>query len=146
MSRAAAWSSQRNRAALALVAALAQLIGSVGAYVHFAFVRHERCAEHGELVHAGASERGGGHHAATAPLSTTEGPAGLGSADAGKHEHDPCSVVASVRKRQLTAPVASTVIEAEVGDGVAPYTSSDVGCERELYQLAPKTSPPSTRA
>lgn len=114
----------------AVVFGLAQLL--VG--LHLATVRHARCADHGELVHADGH---GGH--AHQSGTTLEAPTPDGPAD----EHDHCTI-AVARETPVSLPQIArlphrpTVVELDPPRlACAPAFAT-----ARLYLLAPKTSPP----
>jgi hypothetical protein len=115
-----------------LFCSFSQLTGAL----HWVVVQHERCAEHGDWVHAGE-----GHHsnpqapAAPAPLSIT-------SADLEAHGHDHCQFL--FEQRELTLPSRVTAsLQAPAREARAHDERAPEGAVRaSLYELAPKTSPP----
>ena len=91
---------------LALASVVIHLAGILGGYLHFALVRHVRCPEHGELVHASAEANLIGGESAPARARPTDQPAVTrGSRPAGD-AHDPCSSMAALR---LRAPRSSAI-------------------------------------
>lgn len=134
-----------GRPGLALAAVLIQLVGALGGYAHLALVEHERCPEHGELVHANEGQAGAHQPAAPAELPA-DGSSRLGAADPGDDEHDACAVVASLRKRGISCQSPSDGLAVARAEGPSPLPSSPASPrERALFLLAPKNSPPSSR-
>lgn len=125
-----------TRIALALVCLAAQ----VGAGIHAVAVRHERCAEHGEVVHG--DDHGHGAVAGAEPRALRAPQLDDGAAAASHDEdHDHCAVPLLRRQAEpgfclpaLIAPGAPPSVPAPVA---APVVAT-----RALYLLAPKASPP----
>ena len=124
---------------------LVYLAGSVGGYLHFATVRHERCPEHGELIHAEATGQGALASSLSAPLRDTalDTIAGGSTAD---DSHDPCSIVASLGKR-WSAEIGSTEVPACRADSEpCPPARAPSRPSLAVWKQAPKTSPPAALA
>lgn len=140
---------RRGRAArgaaplLALAAILVHLGGTVGGYLHFALVAHEKCPEHGELVHAQPGGEGHGAHAAPRP----DGRRTLDSVERSdrrsEESHDACELTAALRER-VVEPGSSSSGRADLPPSRrAPVAAAiDVDAGRADYRVAPKTSPP----
>lgn len=122
---------------------LVYLVGAMGGYLHFAFVQHERCPEHGELIHA--QERAEARdHAAAVPVSG-QAPAHVSSVGSGDDDsHDPCFAVASLSPRCCVSSSDASVARAESGDDRGSHDL--VALAVAILDLAPKTSPPAPRA
>jgi hypothetical protein len=123
-------SRQWRSGVVAAVAFFASLVAQFGIVAHMGLVRHEVCADHGELV-----EREAGAPAAPAA------PHSLPTAD-----HDHCPLVAN--PGQAPAPALHVVdvgvvppltLEALARTGVPPTMSQT---SLALLAVAPKTSPP----
>lgn len=120
----------------AVVFLLAFAVANLGELVHEATVLHQRCLEHGELIHGVIDP---GAIAAPSPerdLRRT----GRSPAD---DDHDHCYVSVAPHQR---AAVDSGVIRADVAAPtfpapLAPATAS-VAATVALFRTAPKTSPP----
>ena len=125
---------------LALLCLATQLSG----FAHLAFVPHVTCAEHGELVEAGA------HLPATAVRRSSEdGAAELLAAEprletSGGHSHDHCIVMA-VRRTPARLVRSSVPIDATatVARGVCLERERSLTPSIPLLDVAPKNSPPS---
>ncbi len=112
---------------------------------HYAFVRHERCPEHQEVVHGhgpGLAEHGldpgvDNHH-----RSEAEGLRAASPAEAG-HEHDVCVLALFVdpESGDLSASNGSHH-DADPWAGVIPLGPTGAMSPLPLLFLAPKTSPP----
>ena len=121
-------------ALVALVCTLAQLL----AFLHMGLVRHERCAAHGELMHATTDEA----CADAAPGCEDQGGVSVVFDRGGEaeHAHDHCQVVA-----ERSATPARPCIAAPVAPIVAPPLALAPARPRPivaLFRLAPKASPP----
>jgi hypothetical protein len=131
---------RRAPAAAFSVAALlvAVVVGQLGQALHFAQTRHERCAEHGELVHVEGQYAGGAERAAASRATLDGRPAA-----AAEHGHDHCSLATCDRQRAGVAPTGDLGIGAMA---VAPSPSAMPGSLQparvDLHLLAPKASPP----
>jgi hypothetical protein len=130
---------------LAVLGVLVHLAGTVGAYLHFALVAHERCPVHGELIHA--RERGGDSEPGRASPARHDG-AGAGPIvsrgdESPQDDHDVCAVTAALRSR-AAAPQVDRGERAGLAcvDGTAPAGEGPFLASRTGYRVAPKTSPP----
>jgi hypothetical protein len=124
---------------------LAYVIGSLGGYLHFALVRHERCPEHGELIHADSAEAG----VLTPPVDARPEQADSSVVSAGSRaedSHDPCFTVASLRERWCLRSGVQEGPRCAVLERAAPPSSEAIRAGAVIWQLAPKTSPPSAHA
>jgi hypothetical protein len=131
--------------ALSVSIACFLVFSQLSAFLHFIVVQHSVCAEHGELIHAGAGDSV--HSSAeSSPFradgETVDSAEHAPGADTG-HGHDHCSVCA--QRREIAAfhrapgvvpPNAETELVL-AGDRGARILSSV-----PLYLLAPKNSPP----
>ena len=117
----------------------------VGAAHHHAFVEHEPCEEHGELVHA--------HHGGDAPArpdarSHGDEPRAF-SADpsaGGEHgEHHHCHIHPTSRAAAAAGCERTVADTSPPQSEIAPSTERVIGPSRALFALAPKTSPPAAR-
>jgi hypothetical protein len=131
---------------MALVASMVLLLlvsGYLNAVAHFFFVKHERCDEHGQLVHSGHHS-----HAPAGEHVQHEGPnsrlgLGIRSSDFAEHEHEHCGV--SLVSGTHVAPSEAIAI---ARDGFSTWLrwahdAPDLGCRTEdVCAFAPKTSPP----
>jgi hypothetical protein len=115
--------------------ALACVAGQLGAVGHFALTPHERCAIHGDLVHAGEDHA---HAAASRPDAVAVLPL---DADEHPRAHEHCAILA-VRQglaSTLRGEVAADV--PAVAGGVEPLRTTRPA-PIALLLLAPKSSPP----
>jgi hypothetical protein len=142
VTRATTTSALRRRGLLLAVLLAAS---QVGAWVHAAAVAHVTCLEHGESIHAdvlAARDASSTERFAVAP------DARVGAAPAARPGHEHCGGGALVRWRDvaLAAPVA--IARAPLATTAAPPfdRAPAVLRGRDVYLLAPKTSPPPTDA
>ncbi|MCU1281698.1 MAG: hypothetical protein JWM53_5244, partial [bacterium] len=84
--------------------ALSAMLGQMGSYAHLAFTAHVQCAEHGELIEAGAVSK----VAVTHPRSVAERDYVAQSGDA-THGHEHC-LVAPHRRDRATHTFARTLV------------------------------------
>jgi len=134
--------------ALAVAVCLLLGVGHVLPALHFAFVAHRVCAEHGELLHSsGAAELASAHGAragsAREGSATPAHPASIFAGNGAAHEHKHCdalalpgSVGAAVATR-TSASVLPAAWEAHL-PGQARAAHVDVA----LLLYAPKLAPP----
>ena len=137
--------ARRTARLVALPAVLIHLAGTVGVYLHFALVTHERCPVHGELIHSDPD-------ASPTEMATFGAHAGGGASDVSllrhgrestEDEHDICSTTAALRERAVEP---SSILTARVSPprelarprALPPPPHS----ARDGYRVAPKTSPP----
>lgn len=143
MTRSSPRARQRRRAwfrHLSVWVGLLCLLGQVSSSLHMLLVRHVRCAEHGELVHA--EEHQNGAHAAVHAAGVPGGPSLRASEGDGDHGHDHCLVWSDRRKLALlpaAIPAPRVPIEGEAPFSLRPVASVH---RLRLYAYAPKTSPP----
>ncbi len=112
---------------------VAQVLGTM----HMALVQHTRCAEHGELVHAGEDAALPSLPAVSDDVDVVAERAADVDADA--HEH--CEVFFE-RERAVTVEPGSAAL-AWTPAAVVPLTPVVLPPLSRLYAGAPKTSPPS---
>ena len=107
------------------------LVGHVLAWQHESAVRHVTCAEHGEELHA-----------VTVDAVAPSGEARFLAAGGGAGEHQDCTTARLLRTSAVTPDhVATGIVEL----GAAFVSSTPPGSwvdERDVLELAPKTSPP----
>lgn len=123
------------RIALALVCLAAQ----VGAGIHAVAVRHERCAEHGEVVH-GEHGHDAQHGAGALALQVAHLGEGQGAAPADE-DHDHCAMPL-LRRQAEPGFCIPAVIAPSAPPAVPAPLATPVAVTRPLYRLAPKASPP----
>ena len=136
-------SLHRRSSLLGLVVPLALLAGQLSTVAHSMLVEHQRCPEHGELVHR--AQRG-----------TTAPPAGLVVAPRAVHQQvlapataierdgdDHCVSLAGRREVAGPPPRSSGDLAFPTREAVAGDRSASLhDCDALLLRLAPKTSPP----
>jgi hypothetical protein len=122
--------------AVALLALSVLVLGNLGSLAHLLLVRHARCHEHGELLHAWQGSP------ATLPARGLERVVQTSEAAAGGHRHEHCAVGAASRRDavagQTCLPGARALFQAALS------TSHD-DCPQavgRVWMLAPKQSPP----
>ncbi len=112
---------------------LALLVAQASGFIHFAFVQHVTCPEHGELVHrADAGRPGSGESAALYGASGSSGD---------PHEH----CVDSWIRRELATPGErgrAVQLPPPSGSAAKPGLAGPAGPRFALFLLAPKNSPP----
>ncbi len=132
------WTPARVAWAAAWLAALSSLLGSpVAVALHVAFVRHVRCAEHGELVDV-TGARGGRPFGAVRPRRAQWTDTSARTSAPG-HEH--CFVAPG----GLTAAQGPTVrhgLQRAASQGVSCHRpGARARVRRRIYLYAPKQSP-----
>lgn len=128
---------------LALVGALSLVLPVLAQAGHFALVAHERCSEHGDLVHREhASEGHAGSHE-TAGATRSPGTRGAWVEDADGHgEHEHCGALACQGPAvALGGPCPDVTVLTSAAEPVAAARAS-ADARGLLLGLAPKTSPP----
>jgi hypothetical protein len=121
--------------ALSAVFGLAQVLP----VLHFVLVAHQLCAEHGELVHAGAGQSPAAH-ASEEHAASSEVP--LVGAASESHAHDHCGVAGAGHAHgvRLASPQgclrAPSYLETESGAARTAHASI------ALLAYAPKLAPP----
>ena len=122
-----------------VLTAAALLAGQLSALVHVLVVDHQRCPEHGELVHA-SLRRSPIHATGPVPVGRATGvaPADAATEDPGD---DHCLSLAHRRETLVRAAVDEMpfVVQAAVRALASPRAVVPVP---RLWMLAPKTSPP----
>ncbi len=126
-----------RRPSLTLLTAAALLVGHLSSVAHLLLVEHQRCPEHGELIHTRAPSRlaRAANHGAQAVVTAAS------SVDS--HNDDHCLGSAA---KNLTAGTARADARALIllFPGKALLARDPVTASRPyLLGLAPKTSPPS---
>jgi len=123
---------------------LALLAGQVSTIVHSMVVEHQRCREHGELVHRVLAP---GESAASDVPATgveTHRPR-LGAATAGEgHGHDHCLSITNRRDGLRPPGRPALAIAPAPAPPMAPAVAPAHCVRGALILLAPKTSPPRT--
>lgn len=128
------------RRLLAVFLASVYVVGAFGGLAHVATVEHERCPEHGEIMHASAGlERGG------LGVTIFEEPRLQASARGEHHgDHDHCLVTAPATQENLVVAHKSVVLPLahEAPSFVTALHEVPSAAGQALYLLAPKNSPP----
>lgn len=137
-----ALSVARRRRSLASLAILLQLTATTGTYLHQAVVRHEVCSEHGELIHGGSEQPGAAEdRAPESPVAVAR------PRPSDRDEHDPCGFTALLREHaQPDRGSAAALLPAIPSESISCHEPSGNFSGSELYELAPKTSPPPGQA
>ena len=122
-------------------------VGHVVPALHFLFVAHHLCAEHGELVDAADSVATDSvatrdQAAKGAAIAVSDAGARI-SSGAGAHSHEHCEVFAVTRAAPALAPVPSLAqllpaVELSPSEGKAREAHVDI----DLLHYAPKLAPP----
>lgn len=132
-----------TRAAVLRGVALLALVAHGASVGHDLLERHELCAEHGELVHAGSVHG----HGAGDGRSNSSGAGDTASvvrdaADAAEHGHEHCGLACS-RSKLTVGAQASTALQELGVTQVVPEPNAVVTRDGAvLRHLAPKQSPP----
>jgi hypothetical protein len=135
---------QRSTIAIAMLCLVAQLF----AVAHLVLVRHARCAEHGEVTHAGlvegapAGAPGGTPDRVPATATPSEFDLlGANHLPAHASDDDHCEWLSETRDaRHAATPTFTTVAVSHAAP--VPATVQARAVTRPLYRLAPKLSPP----
>lgn len=115
---------------------VAQLLG----LAHLVVVEHERCPEHGELIHGDG--RAADTVAAPAPSTATTTARVLpGQSDEPHGDHDHCLSATERRDLRLSRVDVAAMISPAQSDAL-PRSATTPVAARALYRSAPKTSPP----
>jgi hypothetical protein len=133
--------SEAHRASrlLVLSAVFFHLAGTVGAYAHFALVRHRVCPLHGELIDAEGSQSGEPARSSRVADETTY----QQGVPRTEHGHDVCALTASLRERAIEpAATGGAQDEPLQSQALACPRADQVVAGRVDYRVAPKTSPP----
>lgn len=127
------------RRVLAVFLAALYAVGAFAGIVHVISVEHERCAEHGELIHADASPR------PEAPLALyDEARLHAGERAAPHDEHDHCLVLAPSSPAVVGfthTDVIAALDESALPD-VRALPADAHALAEPLFRLAPKQGPP----
>ena len=124
---------RRRSSLLGLLTAAALLLGQLAGVVHMAAVQHQRCLEHGELVHATLrAHRPDGVGAGTTAMAA-------GDDEADRHEH--CLAAGCGRQGPLAAPSATARTTEPACLPPAPADRA-LALAAPPLGFAPKTSPP----
>lgn len=122
----------RRSAKTAGFAVLLLVVGRLAGFAHEAGTRHVTCAQHGEQLEAVTLADPVGP-SVDSHLVAVGGPSGL---------HEECEVSAALHQVAHTSEHAWTIgVAVAVAPHVRPPTSV-VPLARDLYRIAPKTSPP----
>ena len=125
------------RRACALAGLLAVFLqGSSGG--HMLLVEHTRCAEHGELVHAGEAH----HHDASAHVETTAPAFESVSDEASDAAHEHCALTADRRDAPAAIVEARVLPCLIVGSESARPAEPFAVPTAKRFRVAPKNSPP----
>ena len=130
---------RQRRSRTAVAAAVLCLLAQVFATVHLVVVRHEVCADHGEVVHAGGDHGDAPAGAAGTGDATIQARA---AADAGHGDDDDhCRLLT---ERRAAGGGGSPSLHATPGviEAKAAMPESLPARTSALYRLAPKISPP----
>jgi hypothetical protein len=116
---------------------LALLAGQLSALAHSMAVAHDRCPEHGELIHRVAGAPGAG-----AALTHGAQPAVITVAAIAGHGHEHC--ISFWARRELAGPPPRPSIELAPPPALAacPLDAARLDGRGALLSFAPKTSPP----
>lgn len=128
------------RRALACFLAGVYAVGAFAGLVHVAAVEHERCAEHGEIMHASAALERAEH-----VLSLFDESRLRPGERAEKHgDHDHCLIMAPSSQEVLALSHCVVVkpLQVRVASVALALTGSDDAHGEALYRLAPKHGPP----
>lgn len=130
------WSTIRSSIRIhAALIAVALVVSSVLGVIHEAATRHVVCAQHGELVHAGAAQPGDRALTRTASVRQGGAPAVQG--------HDHCAMAQVLRDPRIASrPSLLELAPAAVAQLAAPGVDGGDVDDRGVYRTAPKTSPP----
>ena len=120
---------------LGAIVPLALLAGQLSTIAHSMAVEHQRCPEHGELMHRVA--------VGPAPLLSDPGPGRLAApASIANHGHEHCLSLAG-RREVVGPPARATAALATPPEDSVPFDRArGSGARGRLLDLAPKTSPP----
>ncbi len=124
---------RRRSSLLGLLTAAVLLLGQAAGVVHMAAVQHQRCLEHGELVHAAVRP----NRAEALADRTTAMVAGDDETD--RHEH---CLAAGCNRQGLAASRSSSGHTIDGGGPQAAPVLRAVAVTAPPLRFAPKTSPP----
>lgn len=124
--------------ATAALTALVLFVGSLLGLAHEAATAHVRCAEHGEMVHADG--------AAVTRLDASEADwqataRGIPAATGHGHGHDHCLLASAIHATCVTARSSAIATLATITRTTLALVPRGTQ-HRDLYRIAPKTSPP----
>jgi hypothetical protein len=118
------------------------LVSQLCSLVHMGAIRHERCAEHGELVELSEPARGPTHRD-LARLG--DDVVALSASGVATDEHDHCQIALNPASAHAPSPsVVETLAFATPIDDASHMNAPDVVLVDDALLVAPKTSPPST--
>jgi hypothetical protein len=126
----------RRSSFLGLIVPLMLLAGQLSVVVHAMAVEHQRCPEHGELIHRVSPATSpvlpdAGHQSLTSLISTE------------RHGHDHCVSLIGRRDGAGPPPRPSTDLAPATEHGALAWAARLCGDDRGArLSLAPKTSPP----
>jgi hypothetical protein len=116
-------------------------VGHVVPALHFLFVAHHLCAEHGELVDAVASAAGA--ESAESPREKAGASAAVCASSAAAHSHEHCGVFAATRAAPALAPApAADRLPPAVRLPPSQGEARDAHIDIALLHYAPKLAPP----
>ena len=128
-----------RRPSLTLLTAVALLVGHLSSVAHLLLVEHQRCPEHGELIH---TTRAPARPASAGPGHGVQAVAAAGNAVDG-HNDDHCLACATENPTAGAARASARPLILSV-QGKAPSAFDRLTPSRTyILRLAPKTSPPS---
>jgi len=125
---------QRSCVLLAVIGMFLQ--GSEGG--HMLLVEHTRCAEHGDLVHAGDAHGHGVEAALVAETRTIEG----APDPSGDSAHEHCNHASEQRRAVAGVPPSHLRARYELAPAVRAPIVVALPIRAPLFRTAPKTSPP----
>ena len=140
--RVTSLAQQPSRSLIAWVALVLLIgVGHVVPALHFLFVAHHLCAEHGELVDAVADASRAEHADGSREKARSSEAVCVSGAAAHSHEH--CEEFAAARAAAalLPAPVRAQLLAALGGVGPAQQ-ARDAHVDIALLRYAPKLAPP----
>jgi hypothetical protein len=120
---------------LTLLLGLFCTFSQVSGALHWVLVEHERCSEHGELVHAGDSH--GSDADAPPPLAVS-----ITAEHVEGHAHEHCEFLLDSREVTLRPSSTASLLAPPLLGCFSHLRASDTDARFVLYELAPKTSPP----
>jgi hypothetical protein len=116
---------------------LALLAGQLSALAHSMAVAHDRCPEHGELIHRAADAPAPG-----AALAHRAQPAMIRVAAVAGHGHEHCITFWARRELAGAPPRPSIALAPPPALGACPLDAPRLDGRSALLSFAPKTSPP----
>jgi hypothetical protein len=130
-------------AVVACTVLLLLVSGYLNAIAHFLVVEHERCDEHGQLVHGVHHEHDPSSKGVPAEAADSRSLLGIRGSESPEHEHEHCRV--SVVSGTHVAPSETIAI---IRNGVSAWSrrADDAPAlesrTEDVCAFAPKTSPP----